>query len=432
MKQIALALLIFASSLCGQTAVFPSAAVTDGKIGVAANNVSTTLFLPLTATSTSVIVSSATGISPNMLLTISPPSGTSGTAEVVMVCNVSGNTLSVGYNGCPNLAGRGFDGTSAGEYPSSSSVSNYVVAWNFNSMRKEIEALEGWLLSGNLAPKTMGTSGYFPTVTGANGWGAYFSPQGIGDTKVMLAGTVASSAGQTLCTDGNYGATTSGCSSGSGGATIASTTNLIKGDGAGNGIASTAYLDGSAVLQNPGGFGTVGSTNTGLLDLTGKTSSSTVVVTVDDSTSAYTVKLPVTAATGAWKGTLSGSTLTLTPISTARGFGYTFNGAGTALTAGQTGYYTVPFACTISAWNMTVDTGTATVDIWKIATGTGIPTISNTITASATPAIASNNSLHSTTLTGWTTAVAVNDIVGINLKATASATVVNLTVQCDQ
>jgi hypothetical protein len=28
--------------------------------------------------------------------------------------------------------------------------------------------------------------------------------------------------------------------------------------------------------------------------------------------------------------------------------------------------------------------------------------------------------------------VAANDIVGINLKATASATVVNLTVECDQ
>ena len=413
MKQIALALLIFASSLCGQTAVFPSAAVTDGKIGVAANNVSTTLFLPLTATSTSVIVSSATGISPNMLLTISPPSGTSGTAEVVMVCNVSGNTLSVGYNGCPNLAGRGFDGTSAGEYPSSSSVSNYVVAWNFNSMRKEIEALEGWLLSGNLAPKTMGTSGYFPTVTGANGWGAYFSPQGIGDTKVMLAGTVASSAGQTLCTDGNYGATTSGCSSGSGGATIASTTNLIKGDGAGNGIASTAYLDGSAVLQNPAGFGTSGASSTGTMSISGSSSGTTV----------YTVP------NAAYSGTI---TLPQTPTYSHRAFGYTFNGAGAALTSGQTGYLTVPFSCTISAWNMSVDTGTATVDIWKIASGTGLPTISNTITASATPAIASNNSLHSTTLTGWTTAVAANDIVGINLKATASATVVNLTVECDQ
>lgn len=115
-----------------------------------------------------------------------------------------------------------------------------------------------------------------------------------------------------------------------------------------------------------------------------------------------------------------------------RAFGYTFNGGGAALTAGVTGYVTVPFACTISAWNIAVDTGTATVDIWKIATGTAIPTVSNTITASAVPAIATGTAIHSTTLTSWTTSVTANDIVGINLKVVATATVVNLTVECGQ
>lgn len=135
---------------------------------------------------------------------------------------------------------------------------------------------------------------------------------------------------------------------------------------------------------------------------------------------------------GLLKASVSGNVAAVSSVSTARAIGYSFNGNGSALSAGATGYLTVPFACTISAWNMSVDTGTATVDVWKIASGTGLPTVSNTITASATPAIASNNSLHSTTLTGWTTAVAANDIVGINLKVTASATVVNLTLECDQ
>jgi hypothetical protein len=135
---------------------------------------------------------------------------------------------------------------------------------------------------------------------------------------------------------------------------------------------------------------------------------------------------------GLLKASVSGNVAAVSSVSTARAIGYSFNGNGSALSAGATGYLTVPFACTISAWNMSVDTGTATEDVWKIASGTGLPTISNTITASATPAIASNNSLHSTTLTGWTTAVAANDIVGINLKVTASATVVNLTLECDQ
>jgi hypothetical protein len=115
-----------------------------------------------------------------------------------------------------------------------------------------------------------------------------------------------------------------------------------------------------------------------------------------------------------------------------RGFGYTFWAGGAALSSGVTGYLTVPFACTISAWNMAVDQGTATVDVWKTATGTAIPTIANSITASATPAISSGTAIHSTTLPGWTTSVALDDIVGVNLKAVASATVVNLTVECVQ
>ena len=115
-----------------------------------------------------------------------------------------------------------------------------------------------------------------------------------------------------------------------------------------------------------------------------------------------------------------------------RSFGGSFDGGGSALTAGKTTYVTVPFACTIAAWNILVDTGTATIDIWKIATGTAIPTVANTITASATPAIAANTAIHSTTLTGWTTVVAANDIVGVNLKVVSGATFANLVVECDQ
>lgn len=119
-----------------------------------------------------------------------------------------------------------------------------------------------------------------------------------------------------------------------------------------------------------------------------------------------------------------------------RSFGGSFDGGGTALTAGKTTYVTVPFACTISAWNILVDTGTATVDIWRVATGTAIPTVADTITAAAVPAISAGTAIHSTTLTGWcgtgTCLIAANDIIGVNLKVVASATFVNMVVECDQ
>ena len=116
-----------------------------------------------------------------------------------------------------------------------------------------------------------------------------------------------------------------------------------------------------------------------------------------------------------------------------RSIGAGFDGGGSALTSGatQTAYFTVPFACTIAAWNITVDTGTITFDVWKIATGTAIPTVSNTITASALPAISTGTAVHSTTLTGWTTSVSANDIFGVNINTVATATKASLVLQCN-
>jgi hypothetical protein len=116
----------------------------------------------------------------------------------------------------------------------------------------------------------------------------------------------------------------------------------------------------------------------------------------------------------------------------ARGIGYLFDGGGAPLSAGITRSYSVPYACTISSWDMTVDAGTATVDVWKVASGTTTPGSANSITASATPAIASGTALHGSDLTSWTTSVAAHDIVAFHLSAVAGATAVSLVLECDQ
>lgn len=116
-----------------------------------------------------------------------------------------------------------------------------------------------------------------------------------------------------------------------------------------------------------------------------------------------------------------------------RDFGTTFGDTtGSVLTSGSVVYFTVPYACTIAAWNASVDAGTVTFDVWKIATGTAIPTAGNTITAAALPAISSGTAIHSTTLTAWTTSVAANDIIGIQLKTVATAKYAELDIQCNQ
>lgn len=117
-----------------------------------------------------------------------------------------------------------------------------------------------------------------------------------------------------------------------------------------------------------------------------------------------------------------------------RVFGATFVSTDgvSALTAGATTYFVFPFACNIVAWNVSVNAGTATIDIWKIASGTAIPTVANTITGANTPEISSGTSVHSTNVSGWsTTAVSANDIFGINLKTVATATTATLTVECN-
>ena len=116
-----------------------------------------------------------------------------------------------------------------------------------------------------------------------------------------------------------------------------------------------------------------------------------------------------------------------------QGFGAAFGSvaSGSPALVADTAYFTVPHACTIAAWNITVNAGTATFDIWKVATGTAIPTSSNSITASAQPAISTGTAIHSTTLTGWTTSVSANDIVAINLKTVATATFASIVVECN-
>ena len=110
--------------------------------------------------------------------------------------------------------------------------------------------------------------------------------------------------------------------------------------------------------------------------------------------------------------------------------GATKDGGGVAITTGKIGgYLTVPYACTITGWNISVDTGTATVEVWKIATGTAVPTVANTINTSGV-AISSGTTVRSTTLSDYTTTtIAAFDVLAFNIKATASVTQLTFTLE---
>ena len=104
----------------------------------------------------------------------------------------------------------------------------------------------------------------------------------------------------------------------------------------------------------------------------------------------------------------------------------------TALTTSNVAYLTVPFACTINAYNLTIDAGTITVKFWKIATGTAIPTVSNSISTSGV-GIASGTAIHSTTVTDFTTtSVAANDIMAMAVTVVATAKTITGVLSCQE
>ena len=107
--------------------------------------------------------------------------------------------------------------------------------------------------------------------------------------------------------------------------------------------------------------------------------------------------------------------------------GFTIDGAGSALSTGQKGYYRVPFSGTITGYSLIPDQScSAVVDVWKVAGGGAgtltQPTVANTITASALPTLSSSVGVYSTTLTAWTTSVAVGDVFGWNINSVSTCT----------
>ncbi len=137
--------LLFTASALAQSAVFPGAVVTDSQLSVATNNVQTLLAATLAATATTFNVVTATGFAINQVATIDQ--------ENVWICSVVGLTISVGRSSCPNVDGRGFDGSAAVAHSAAGAncnvgtskgcVSEFVVAWQHNAQSKEIEAIEG-------------------------------------------------------------------------------------------------------------------------------------------------------------------------------------------------------------------------------------------------------------------------------------------------
>lgn len=116
-------------------------------------------------------------------------------------------------------------------------------------------------------------------------------------------------------------------------------------------------------------------------------------------------------------------------ISPRRVVGVTFDGSGSAPTAGSVGYAVVPFNGTIDQWHIVADVaGSAAVDVWKAAGA--IPTDANRIAGTEKPTLAAAQLASDASLTTWSTlAVAAGDVFGFELEAAATCTRVTVEVR---
>jgi hypothetical protein len=109
---------------------------------------------------------------------------------------------------------------------------------------------------------------------------------------------------------------------------------------------------------------------------------------------------------------------------------YVIDGGGAAITTGLKGYLEIPFGCVIDRWTLLADqSGSIIVDIWKDTYANAPPVVGDVITASAKPTLSTAAKAQSSTLTGWTTAIAAGDILAFNVNSVATIQRVTLSLR---
>jgi hypothetical protein len=128
------AILLLLPSAYAQTAKFPGAIAADKDLTVQKDKAQSTITGAMTSSATSATVVTGSKFIAGMIVSVEN--------EQMLVCSVVSNTVNFGYSACPNIDGRGYAGTSAASHANGSLISGNVVAWNHNSLKEEVKAIE--------------------------------------------------------------------------------------------------------------------------------------------------------------------------------------------------------------------------------------------------------------------------------------------------
>lgn len=112
--------------------------------------------------------------------------------------------------------------------------------------------------------------------------------------------------------------------------------------------------------------------------------------------------------------------------------GVTIDNGDDAITIGIAGNIYIPWNCTITAYELLADqVGSITIDIWKDTSGNYPPTNADTITGGNEPALASDDYIRNTTLTGWTISLSAGDTIRFNVDSCTTIQRVTLMLEVD-
>jgi hypothetical protein len=101
---------------------------------------------------------------------------------------------------------------------------------------------------------------------------------------------------------------------------------------------------------------------------------------------------------------------------------FVIDGGGSVISLGDIKTYpSVNYSCTINKAMITSDqSGSITIDIWKA--NAAIPTAGNIISASAPVTLSTAQINQNSSIAGWTTSVAVNDVFGFSVASATTVT----------
>jgi len=134
MKPVLLIAVLTSIAAAQNTPVFPGRVATNQDLLIGTNNAATALAATIGTGDTVIPVGDGSVFTAPLVVSIDK--------EIISICAVVGNNLSVGKSSCPNADGRGFESTSAASHTIKATVQGRITAWLHNQMAAEMIATE--------------------------------------------------------------------------------------------------------------------------------------------------------------------------------------------------------------------------------------------------------------------------------------------------